>query len=188
MIFSLSIYSQVEANFIVNGDTSGCVGLQVEFVDVSHGNPTLWQWDFGNGVTSNIQNPIVTFIDPGIYTVRLYVANNITGDMVTKDSYISVYDKPIVDFTSNTSLMCASTMMNFVNQTNSVNPVDSFYWNFGDGYHSVDISPQHIYNDTGFFDVSLLAYVGGCVDSSVMVDFVQTLSPVVNFQDIQRVY
>ncbi len=184
MIFSLSIYSQVEADFIVNGDISGCVGLQVEFVDVSHGNPTLWQWDFGNGVTSNIQNPIVTFIDPGVYTVRLYVSNNITGDMVTKDSYISVYDKPIVDFTSNTSLICASNMMNFVNQTNSVNSVDSFYWDFGDGYHSFNINPQHLYNDTGFFDVSLLAYVGGCVDSLVVDNFMKVLSPVVVFQDI----
>ena len=98
MISPFFIFSQVIADF-TSSVVSGCVGTQVEFTDISHGNPTYWQWDFGNGVVSNIQHPIVTFTDPGFYDVKLYATNNVTGDMIIKDAYVSIYDcNPNLDF------------------------------------------------------------------------------------------
>lgn len=37
--------------------TSGNAPLTVQFTDLSTGNPISWLWDFGDGSTSNLQNP-----------------------------------------------------------------------------------------------------------------------------------
>mgnify|MGYP001169482892 FL=1 len=181
--FSFSSYSQVVADF-TSSVNNGCVGLQVEFSDISHGNPNVWQWDFGNGIVSNIQNPIITFSDPGFYNVKLYVSDGLTGSMILKESFVSIYDKPFIDFSVSDSLICASNSIDFINNTSTIPLIDSFYWDFGDGRHSLEVSPQYIYNDTGFFDISLYAAIGGCVDSLVLFNLVEVLSPVVAFHDI----
>ena len=45
----------------------------VAFKDKSHGKITSWKWDFGDGTSSNKQNPIHQYNKPGEYTVVLYV-------------------------------------------------------------------------------------------------------------------
>lgn len=35
-----------------------------------------WQWDFGNGYTSTIKNPKTTYLEPGLYRIRLIAANS----------------------------------------------------------------------------------------------------------------
>src|SRR6185503_5950570 len=44
------------------------------FTDAST-NATSWHWDFGDGDTSNVQNPTHDFIGGGDYTVILTVHN-----------------------------------------------------------------------------------------------------------------
>ena len=36
-------------------------GLKATFTDTSTGEPTAWTWDFGDGATSDVQNPVHTF-------------------------------------------------------------------------------------------------------------------------------
>ncbi|MFI5185580.1 MAG: PKD domain-containing protein, partial [Chitinophagales bacterium] len=60
------------ANFTASA-TSGCSPLKVTFSDQSTGNPTSWDWDFGNGQLSTVQNPTVSYAQPGTYTVTLVV-------------------------------------------------------------------------------------------------------------------
>lgn len=47
----------------------------VAFSDLSIHQPVSWDWDFGDGHTSNDQNPTHTYLDPGTYTVSLKVTN-----------------------------------------------------------------------------------------------------------------
>ncbi|MFC1712669.1 NPCBM/NEW2 domain-containing protein [Candidatus Poribacteria bacterium] len=49
--------------------------LAVTFTDLSRGSPTNWWWDFGDGATSELQNPTHTYNEPGDYRVSLTVAN-----------------------------------------------------------------------------------------------------------------
>ncbi len=51
----------------------------VFFQDLSSGNPNTWQWDFGDGATSSLQNPSHTYVATGLYQVCL-VAGNACGD------------------------------------------------------------------------------------------------------------
>ena len=104
---------QVSANFIIIGDSIGCGDLTVEFQDISLGNPTSWYWDFGNGFTSNDQNPIM-FFTPGIYDVKLKVSDSISSDNIIYSNSVIVYSNPIVDFSSDIFYGCNPLSVNFV--------------------------------------------------------------------------
>lgn len=64
--------------------------LSVQFMDESGGGPTTWLWHFGDGQTSNEQNPSHTYGDVGKYAVTLEVFGNSTSDTETKSGYIHV--------------------------------------------------------------------------------------------------
>ena len=50
--------------------------LTVDFVDASTG-ALSWLWDFGDGMTSTLQNPSHTYASDGDYDVTLYIENDI---------------------------------------------------------------------------------------------------------------
>ncbi|WP_425391027.1 S8 family serine peptidase [Ekhidna sp.] len=47
----------------------------VTFTDLSQ-QAVSWDWDFDQGTSSSIQNPALSFTEPGNYTIRLTVENN----------------------------------------------------------------------------------------------------------------
>lgn len=49
-----------------------------------------WSWNFGDGGTSNLQNPTHTYTEPGVYTVSL-VVTNAQGLNDQKQSTVTVY-------------------------------------------------------------------------------------------------
>ncbi|WP_281085505.1 DUF2341 domain-containing protein [Methanosarcina acetivorans] len=75
------------ANFTAN-TVSGYTPLEIRFFDTSTINPTSWAWDFGDNTTSTEQNPVHTYISPGLYTVNFTVSNDYGSDIKTKANYI----------------------------------------------------------------------------------------------------
>lgn len=65
-------------------------GFMVQFFDQSSNDALQWYWDFGNGTTSNSENPITTYQYPpdSCYNVTLGVRN----------SYLCQYDLTMVDY------------------------------------------------------------------------------------------
>lgn len=57
-----------------------CVGNSISFADNSSNVPTQWSWDFGDGSTSNNQNPVHTFMTSGTYNVILTASNTSGSD------------------------------------------------------------------------------------------------------------
>ena len=51
-------------------------GSDVNFTDTTMGLVTDWHWDFGDGMTSLLQNPSHNYIEPGSYWVELIASNN----------------------------------------------------------------------------------------------------------------
>jgi beta propeller repeat protein len=70
--------------------TSGPAPLMVQFNDESAGLPNAWKWEFGDGNTSNEQNPIYTYENAGVYDVSLTATNNYGNSTFTKQDLISV--------------------------------------------------------------------------------------------------
>ena len=76
--------------------TSGNNPLNVQFTDLSTGNPTSWLWDFKNdgSATSTTQNPSYTYPNVGTYTVKLTASNAGGSDAEIKTDYITVTAAP----------------------------------------------------------------------------------------------
>ncbi|MEM0998644.1 MAG: T9SS-dependent M36 family metallopeptidase [Bacteroidota bacterium] len=71
-------------------------GGQVFFTDQSTQVPQNWNWDFGDGGSSTMQNPSHTYTASGTYTVILIVGNTIGNDTVTQLVTVSLPDPPIM--------------------------------------------------------------------------------------------
>lgn len=82
-------YSVIGSSNLSAGFTSNVTSpMTVQFNDKSHGNPTSWIWDFGDGTTSTEQNPTHTYNKAGTYEVKLTVSNSGGSDETI--SYITV--------------------------------------------------------------------------------------------------
>ncbi|REH47419.1 gliding motility-associated-like protein/predicted secreted protein (Por secretion system target) [Tenacibaculum gallaicum] len=64
-------------DFSTTDATTGCKPLTVNFKDETtfYGPPNSWLWDFGDGNTSNLQNPTHTYRTTGIFDVSLTVSD-----------------------------------------------------------------------------------------------------------------
>jgi len=71
---------------------SGPAPLAVQFTDESTGTPVAWHWDFGDGETSDEQNPDHVYQQPGIYPVNLTVDNAFGNASLEKQDLITVMD------------------------------------------------------------------------------------------------
>jgi len=72
--------------------TEACGSLVVQFTDQSTNNPTVWQWNFGDGSpVSNLQHPQHNYTTPGTYSVSLFVENNDGENELVKTNYITVH-------------------------------------------------------------------------------------------------
>ncbi|MEY4216891.1 MAG: hypothetical protein RLZZ68_1347, partial [Bacteroidota bacterium] len=79
------------ADFEANATTS-CTG-EITFEDQTTGGPNAWNWNFGDGSTSTLQNPTHVYQQDGTYTVTLIASNNIGSDTFALQNYITI-DRP----------------------------------------------------------------------------------------------
>ncbi|MEE2886274.1 MAG: PKD domain-containing protein [Planctomycetota bacterium] len=70
--------------------TTGFAPLSVTFTDETTGGPSAWSWDFGDGGTSNLQNPTHIYTKNGTYSVTLHVKTPCSKDSVTYTDLIEV--------------------------------------------------------------------------------------------------
>jgi PKD repeat protein len=98
------LYSGViSANFVAD-TTTGMAPFTVQFTDASSTLDSVkqinsWKWDFDNDgvIDSEIQNPEWTFLEYGIYTVKLMVSDSINQDIEIKENYIAVFsENPVI--------------------------------------------------------------------------------------------
>ncbi len=80
------------AAFAPNSNNS-CI-TTIAFTDNSTDVPQSWSWDFGDGNTSTVQNPIHTYGGSGVYTVKLVVTNTIGQDSSTQTVTIALPAAP----------------------------------------------------------------------------------------------
>ena len=138
--------------------TSGEPPLTVHFADQSTNNPTGWDWDFGDGNTSSVQNPVHTYDTVGSFTVSLKVNNDHGYTVETKTSYINVSaggPAPEAYFTAGPTNGPAPLSVSFTDY--STEDPTSWQWDFGDGWTSEEQNPVHTYNYEGTYSVKLTA-------------------------------
>lgn len=118
-------------------------------------------WTFTSTSTNVATIPNMTQANGGIYTV--YVQNTAGCKSDPHTFNINVYPDVVAGFTPDIKLGCEHDSVVF-NNTSTGNVSNE--WTFGDGTGSSDISPLHIYNTQGTFNVTLIAGNGTCFDTT----------------------
>jgi PKD repeat protein len=137
------ICTEVKAHFdySVTNDTN-----RVQFITQNIDDASYW-WVFQNGYYSDLSNPIFTFDHPDVYEVCLTVSNNCSSDTFCDSVY--VFKHPEQQFTSiSTGLSAAFTPP-------VLDPEAIYFWDFGDGFSSDEMMPQHTFSQSGSFYVCL---------------------------------
>lgn len=181
----VTVYNAPAANFSAS-QTNGCVAATIQFTDLSipgSGSISSWIWDFGDGYTSTLQNPVHTYTAPGSFAVTLKVMNNFgCQNTITRQRYINLTEGVTARFTnSNPSSCTAPLTVSFTN--NSAGPgILSYQWNFGDGSLSTASNPSHTYTLPGVYSVALIATSSdGCSDTLRKANLVRVAAFQSNF-------
>jgi len=79
------------AEFVSNIQ-SAYIHDNIQFTDqsTSYGTITSWQWDFGDGNTTTVQNPVYSYAATGNYTITLTVTDEFGSDTQIKTDYITI--------------------------------------------------------------------------------------------------
>ncbi|MEO8760113.1 MAG: PKD domain-containing protein, partial [Bacteroidia bacterium] len=138
-----------------------CLGDTTCFINQTIGGIT-YTWTVSNIGSSSpplfiSSNATICYQFPSVgnYSVTLTTNNNYYTESINK--LITIGTTPIAGFSF---IPCSN---NFVNSSSCAN---SFYWNFGDSTSSTQILPNHLYADTGYYQITLIAYNGN--DSSLL--------------------
>lgn len=137
-----------------------CLGQSTTFTNTSaigFGSLT-YNWNFGDGSTSNNQSPLHTYSIAAVYNVRL-ISTSQSGCNDTLIQVVNVGPTPTASFYSFSSV-CSESSISFTNTTLASNGVPSYLWNFGDGTNSILENPSKSYTNAGVYTVVLTASYG----------------------------
>jgi gliding motility-associated-like protein len=161
-------------------DTFFCPSAPLQFIDTSSGVGLTYNWYFGDGGTSTLQNPTHNYpAGNNNFDVKFKIRDLVgCEDSVTKTGYVKIR-KPVAAFSMIDSIgICLPLQTSFIFQGNDY---ASFSWDFGDGTTSSAQNPSHFYNSYGtYFPKLYVQGPGGCVDSVQSV--VNAYDPVANTQ------
>jgi hypothetical protein len=151
--------------FIVN---DVCFGDSSRFINKSivSSSKLAYHWDFGNGDTSSLMNPVIFYKKADSFHVKLITeANSGCNDSI---SYMTqIHETPQAEFQATDQCRYDSAV--FLNNTPSLKDTMYFLWDYGNGKKGLTYHGKSAY-DTGQFNILLKANTKyGCKDSSAKI-------------------
>jgi gliding motility-associated-like protein len=146
-----------------NGQYS-CPPLFCDFSDqsTSLGSITNWNWTFGNGNASILQNPDNTLVTSGSFNLLLTVTDQYgCTDDTTINNYVTIGGPLGTPTWIQDNTICAQgALFTILNAAN----IDSVSWNLGNGIWVADsLSFPYFYPNTGTYSPSVTIYdTAGC--------------------------
>jgi len=167
-----TIFTQPTAAFTVSAQEV-CLGTAITFTDASTApgsTVTQWEWNFGDGGTSALQNPVRTFAAAGTYDVTLRITSAIGCGSSVATRRIVVNRLPTARFAV-VAPTCATRDITFTDQSIAHSgSLQSWSWDLGDG--SPAVSGQgpvvHRYAAAGAYPVKVTVTTDkGCTGNVV---------------------
>ena len=182
----LSVFPFVVADFTIDNN-AGCSPLEgVNFTNTSTSPATQFFWSFGDGSTTNLENPTHDFANitstDRVYDVFLQASSEYNcNDTITKQ--VTVYVQPDAEFYADPTLLTfPDNIVGIDNKTNS-GPFD-YYWEFG----NIDLTTSVVEEPNSFeyghwgekiIELSVTSQTNtNCFD--YYVDTITILPPLVN--------
>ncbi len=143
-----------------------------------------WLWDFGDGNTSILKDPVHTYMSPGTYKVKLTIRSNIgcVSNVTEKDFKVMEFPKATL---TTVGFLCAGANVQFKDSSTSVDgTISSWLWDFGDNSPTESIqSPIHVFARSGTYQVKLtVTTLYGCSNTSTQQVSIKDPA-VINFPD-----
>jgi len=154
----ITISGYPRASFIVEVD-SCCLPCTIQFFDDSDGPHQEWSWNFGDGSTAIIQDPLHSYAQAGKYTIILTITDTVDNndDRQIRFNYINVKDtlpSSRGGFTINPT-RGADTITFAFNDT-TFGDIKSWSWDFGDSSAAgLTQSVNHTYSTPGTYEIRL---------------------------------
>jgi PKD repeat protein len=150
---------------------SVCSGLTTTFTNNSTiANPNTiqsWLWNFGDGNSSSLQNPVNAYSQAGLYNASLQATSD-SGCSSINNLVVFVKYQPVANFTPS-GITCAQSATQFFNQSSVLFPgtISNYSWDFGDNNTDTAANPIHVYNNQNFYPVKLIVVSNdGCSDTA----------------------
>ena len=157
----ITVYPLPVADFTLTSTNACSPPVTATFTNTSTG-AIDYAWDFGNGTTSTVTNPTSNYATPGSYTIQL-IATSIYGCIDTTTQTFTVYQVPTANFILPEDTACVGEPLLFT--SNSI-LADSVVWDFGNGTTYNGTSVNYVFNNSGTFPITIIAYgSGGCSDT-----------------------
>lgn len=144
----IEVFPKTKADFSIDY-ASHCAPKEVSFQNLSIGG-TSFIWDFGDGTILETESPLVTHVyenagdTPEIYEVSLTIENDY-GCIDVKTTEVTIYPEVIAGFSYPES-GCHPLNVSFANISTGAT---DYYWDFGDGGTSNQLSPDRtFYNNS----------------------------------------
>lgn len=187
VIKAVTILPQPVVDFTSANNTNCKAPLDVTFSNTTN-DAVSFEWNFGDGSTSTLQNPQHTYVALGNYTVTLIAANsNGCRDTAVKEDFVKIIPPKIAAINHLPVKGCVPITIKPVAVMQDSLPADSYFWDFGDGTTSTRTRPTHTYTIPGSYDVKLVIKVSGCADSLTMISAVKAgIKPVADFKADSR--
>jgi len=168
----VNIYPEITASFSYSA--TSCTLAPVTYTDLSvsgSGTITNWTWNFGDGNTSNDQNPVHQFSLAGAFNVSLTV-RDINGCIATYTQQIEWFPESEILVNPEEDIGCEPFTVSIINNSFPINGYTT-EWDLGDGNTSVAASPTHTYETPGTYTVSLtITSPIGCVSQQTFPDLI----------------
>jgi gliding motility-associated-like protein len=150
---SFEVFPQPAAVFSFDPAEEACTGEEIQFTYDDDPAGKEFDWDFDDGTTSTLPNPVHAYVDPGTYNVYLHVQQYICEDEVTIPVQINPLPSP--DFDVDLTEGCLPVDVQFTDFSADLYPGATYEWTFGDGTTSSEQNPSHQYTEAGIFTVGL---------------------------------
>lgn len=146
----IEIESEMPVPDFTSSSTELCEKGSVLFTNLST-SATKYQWEFegGSPTTSTEESPIIAYMVPGTFSVKLTASNDDGSVDIIKEELISIYPEPVVDF----DFTINGKTVEFTNKSLHL---QSAQWSFGDGLSSTSNNASHEYSESGTYEVSLV--------------------------------
>jgi PKD repeat protein len=173
----VSVTSGIASDFSFT-PSSPTTQTNINFSDRSSGSISSWFWNFGDGTSSTVQNPLKRYTIGGNYAVTLTVSTS-AGLQSTISHAVAVTTAtpaaPPVVAAFAISPTSSTVRANVTFSDQSTGSPASWQWSFGDGATSNAQNPAHTYATQGSFGVSLT--VSNAASSSTASHVVTILPP-----------
>ena len=156
--------AEIDLNYLID---TNCYELTLK-LDNNSVNANAYWWDFDQGDTSNIKDPVVTFPNLGTYNVMLVAIDTICDSYDT--TYIEiVHDTanfPVTDWIAD---YVSCDLMREVNFVEQLQDADFYEWDFGDGQNLTTTSRNitHAYPAFATYTATVTAKDSFCDVSAV---------------------